>query len=540
MKRTRILAMMLAVLLFAVGLGGCVQTPATSTGATSQTPSGDSQETTPASKPANDPFAKTVHFTATGNPTSLSEGVNYMNDAIYQLLNKKYNFTFEVYPTTYDNWADKNRLWITAGDMPDTVFWNLEYSEYVNYAQQGLIKALPDGWENDYPNLAKSVDATGVKEKIKLDGKTYAIPLVIFYALSPLKPTVAHMSLYYRADWLTKLGMEPFGDIITLDQMESYAKGCISSGLCTAGLDASFGNIVNMYVSMSNPGWNMFYKKDGKYVWGPAQPETLDGIKLLKKYYDNGVIDADFYLNKAVDQRNQFYSGLNCLIIDTGNVDDVQMRYTEFQKANPDLDAYAAIKLTTVAGPDGKYHGAGITNFWSSMIYSPKIEDETLTRLLAMEDYLATTEGQELVRMGIEGTDWKRTADGYELLRAKNPDGTYPSLGTVYPSFNFWWVHPILPDDFSFANPSSNKQIVNNVLGIYTAKMQGDVLPSDPDYNFFASEAKARYSVDVNSEIIKLIMDKNADLDAEWAAFLESQSVMSQPVLDDLNKAFGK
>jgi putative aldouronate transport system substrate-binding protein len=535
--RTKKAVAFLAVLMLIAAFAGCSNAPsaAATTLAAAQTSEPAPTETTP-----SDPYAEPVHFTAAS--LSITDTGDYTSDPVYKFLSDKFNFTYELYPMTFDNWAEKNRLWITSGDMPDWTFWDFNYTEYVSYAEQGLIAAFPDGWEQSYPNLSAMMESTGIKEKINLDGKTYAVPKGLFDLFAPIHKAIYSAILYYRDDWRQNLGMPVLGDMITLDQMDEYLSGCIQNKYAPGGLSSSAGEIVNMFVSMENSGWNSFYKKDGQYVWGPAQPETLEGIKLLKKYYDEGIIDHDFYLNKAEEYRNEFESGQIAMMYSAGSIDNATGRIGTFGKANPDLDAFSVVKIAGLLGPDGKWHGTSGSNFWASTVFNPKMDATTMNRALALFDYLCTEDGQLLINLGIEGVDWQRNTDGsYAILRTPKDDGSYEPLYNVYPSTTFWYILAILPDDFSFVNPTKDKQVASTVIDIYKQKAEnGNIMEFDPDYTFFISDAKSAYSVDTASEIVREIMTQGVDIDTEWAAFVKAQEPMYQPVLDDLNAAFGK
>ena len=540
MNKRKIIGILLAVLMVIAVFSGCKTTQDTET---TKAPAQTSQDTSTAASEAEetpetvDPFAEPVHFTAA--TFDVAEGTDLATDRVYQFLSEKFNCTFELYPLTWDNWQEKNRLWITAGDMPGWTFWNFSFTEYVSYAEQGLIGALPAGWETDYVNLSQMIEATGIKDKINLDGKTYAVPKVIFYLFAPIKKAINHASLYYRADWLEQLGME-FGDLITLEQMEDYLTGCMNQGFVSAGLSGSYDELTQLFVQMKNSKMKIasqtdhFYKKDGKYVWGPGEPETLEGIKLFKEYYDKGVIDPDFYLNEAKEYRNEFNSTLLPMVLDGGTVDQLEAKKDELVDANPDLDK-SAVTFTNVVAPDGLWHGTAGSNYWASIIFNPNLEDSIMARMMAFIDFVCTEDGQLLAQLGIEGVDWERAADGsYTITREQNEDGTYTDLPATCTLMR---ILAILPDDFNFVKPGVDPMIVDTVIRAYTAKAAGDIADFDPDYSFFISDAKSAYSVDVASEIVRIIIE-GADIDTEWAAFVEAQAPIYQPVLDDLNSEF--
>jgi putative aldouronate transport system substrate-binding protein len=496
-----------------------------------------------ASSAEEDPASETIHFTGTG-VVEIKDGVDYMNDAVYDFMNEKFNFTYELYPLTWGDWLEKNRLWITSGDMPDITMWDVNYTEYLAYAEQGLIAPLPEDWETRYPNLSYVVEQTGIKEKLTLDdGRIYAVPKALYAYFAPFTNPVQHTSIYYRDDVRQQLGMEPIDGLMTLDELRELVLGAKENGYAKIGLTIQ-PERTRVFMHMANTGYDRFYKEDGRYVWGPAQPETLDGIRLLRELYQEGVIESDFYLNETENVNSKFMSGLAPAMIDAGHIYGVQENRIDFRTQNPDSDPWEDIKVTALAGPDGRFHGVTESaNFWTATVFNPDIDPVKQDRILAMLDYLATPEGQELISLGIEGVDWERVGDGYNynILREKNPDGTYPLIKEKYPSIGFWLHQIILVTDFSFVDPTHDPRSREAVLATYEAKLDnGDILSYDPDYEFYVSDAKSRYSVDVESEIVRIVLDDSLDIEEEWAAFVEEQKPIWEPLLNELNAEFGE
>ena len=66
-------------------------------------------------------------------------------DELYRHVIEKFNIDFEVLAVSYDNWTEKNRIWLSSGDMPDAVKWEFIYSDYLDFVNQKVVRALPDG-----------------------------------------------------------------------------------------------------------------------------------------------------------------------------------------------------------------------------------------------------------------------------------------------------------------------------------------------------------------------------------------------------------
>lgn len=221
-------------------------------------------------------YADRVSFSATS--INLPDNVNFMDDAIYQTFDKMFNFEYDLINITWETWDERDRLWITSGDMPDMLFWNFNLKDYKSYSKQGLVKALPDDLETKYPNLAAAMKKTGVADYLKAndpDQKLYMIPNVI-YLNPPTETTDLILDpkvLYYRKDWAQAVGIE-VGDTVTVDQIVALAKAFMekdpggNGAGKTIGFTAPPAYVDNAFVESSNAFYNQFYKDaSGQYVW---------------------------------------------------------------------------------------------------------------------------------------------------------------------------------------------------------------------------------------------------------------------------------
>ena len=61
----------------------------------------------------------------------------------------------------------------------------------------------------------------------------------------------------------------------------------------------------------------------------------------------------------------------------------------------------------------------------------------------------------------------------------------------------------------------------------------------DTKVQFLATEAKKNYSVDISTEITRIVCDDTITLDqveAEWQKFIEANRPIWEPVVEDLNQ----
>lgn len=491
------------------------------------------------------------HMTFTTSFIETGTADSYTDDAVYRHFADKFNLDFETYTVTWDNWEEKDRIWISSGTMPDLMQWNFKYDEYLTYATQGLIAPMPEGWEQDYPNLYDSVVASGIYEKLLVDGKIYALPRVTFYIFSPIDAPISHTTYYYRKDWAKELGYD-FGYTVTIDEFMQFCRDAVAKDMAgngaTIGIAAKSNYMTNlqtaMYVEACGSGSD-FSKVNGKYVWNPTLDGTTDRIKALREYYNEGVLDPDFYLDAKSDPKNKFASGLAAALIEDGPCTHFVYRKNEFLAANPDVDPaeiWDYIGACALVSNDGFWYGNAGTNYWTASIFNPEIDEQLQRCILAMIDYACTKEAQEIIALGIPEVDWTYDENGgYKILRPANEDGSYPDIKSIYSSCYFWYIFTVLADDFTFVDPTLDAYIRETVMALYKARAEhGAYMPLDVDYMFFTSEAKSQYSVSIDDEIMRLILDSSVDIDTEWAKFIEDNRALWEPVVNDLNAAFAE
>lgn len=535
----RILPVLMCILILfgmtACGGGDKEVTKDTTLKATSQT----GGETTAADK-----FAKRIKFSATS--INLPENVDFMSDDIYKTFDKKFNFEYELINITWETWAEKNRIWISSGDMPDMVFWDFNLKDYTSYVDQGLVKALPKDYADKYPNLGKEIGKTGIGDYLReknTDKLLYMIPNVIY--LNPPTETTDKILdpkvVYYRKDWAEKVGIT-VGDKITMDELAQLCKAYIDKdpGGNGAGKTVGFtsvpSNVNGAFVQTYNSFYNTFHKVDGKYVWGGTEASTLEGIKNLKKYYDMGIIDKDYYTFKAKEHYDKFDSGLAGCFIDGASAANVNERFVAFARNNTSIDPSKAIGLATLVGPDGKFHGTqNIMNYWAGLLFNPKIEDEKFDRILNILDYICTDEGQRLIFCGIEGRDYKMEGDKIVITREKDANGAYKYIGDLYPSYNFFFTKAVLPDDWSSHDPSLPDAARNAAVNMFRVKERNmDIIDPDYDFLFFGGEKKLKFSLNIDNIITDTVVS-GKDIDAQWSTFLKENQTAIDEVINEVN-----
>ena len=491
-------------------------------------------------------FDKRITFSATS--VDVTENVDYTQDEIYKALDAKFNFEYKLIPLSWDTWQERDRLWINSGDMPDMMFWDFNYNDYLNYTKQDLFKPLPDDYETKYPNLANSIQKSVIGEFLKSqdpDGRLYFVPNVIYNR--PVTETtdliIDPKVLYYRMDWAKKVGIQ-VGDTITMDQLAQLGKAYIekdpgSNGANkTIGLSSLPAQIVHAFVQPYNQFYNSFHQVDGKYVWGPFEDSTLEGVKNFEQYFKQGFIDKDFYAFKSQEHYDKFNAGISGMFISGASAANVNERMQAFAKLNPDVDPLEAIGIATIVGNDGRFYGdQNIMNYWTGEVFSPKLDDDTFDRILTILDYIATPEGQRLIFAGVEGKDYVMEGDKLVITREKDSSGNFKYIADMYPSYYFFYTKVILPDDWSAQDPSLPAEIRERAVNMFRTKEKiTDLIPPDYEVILLSTPNKNKFSLNVVDAIVQSLFS-GKDIETAWQEWKKNSEAKVNDVLNEINSA---
>lgn len=463
-----------------------------------------------------------------------------VEDDMYHFFMDRFNADVEMMGIPWSAFMDTNSVMIIGGTMYDCQMISADYGTYISYVEQGLIKPLPDDYETRYPNIAAAIDASGFGDYINIDGKVYTVPQPIYFHFAPADYFLKHQCFYYRADWASELGFE-WDANCTLSEFESYLKECIDNdmagngqtiGLCSAAA-------VNAYMDLYNDLYASFKNVDGEYVWGPQLDGVLDGIKAMKTAYNDGLIDPDFYAYETFAAQNMLPAGLCAATYQTGITSNYQLILDAARTAGMEAPE-TKIKPIVVTDENGVWHGGEQKNCVWLRVFNPNLDDKKFDRILSVLDYMNSAEAEEVFNMGIKGVDWDVDANGgYVSLL---PD-EYQSIRDKYASGWFWRDIATCLDEFDLVNPTYSKTVLDNVNAVYAFRYasaeQNGYTPFDYNIEFLSGEAKQNYSVDIASEITRLVCDKTIaieDVDAQWEAFIEMNKGLWQPVVEDLNQ----
>jgi len=280
-----------------------------------------------------------------------------------------------------------------ASDLPQLLLVKDDRNPaIIDAARAGLFWELGP-YLKDYPNL-KSLDATRLNN-MSIDGKVYGI--FRWRAM-------ARNGIIIRKDWLDNLGLsEPK----TLDELLNVFKAFTYNDPDKNGKNDTFGisfdsNSAQIFHFLSVMGApNTWEYKDGKMTPDFMTKPYIDTMKMLQQMFKDKVFNSDFPVVK--DRTVLVNQGKAGVYI--GALDDLNARFTDLYKANPNA------KLDTVAsisGPAGVkvQGGSGYNSVFMIPKTSVKTEAE-LKQVLSFIDKLGDEKVQNLINWGIEGKHYK-------------------------------------------------------------------------------------------------------------------------------------
>jgi putative aldouronate transport system substrate-binding protein len=480
------------------------------------------------------------------------EGYDLNNgDDLAKWYAEHFNYNMSSVVVTFDNWAEKVRLWVSAGEMPALTVIDYNHTDMSAWVEQELLYKFPDEWKTRWPNAAATFELTGlgpVTEEVF--GGTYFLPRVRYIHNLPGDPEMSrkrgvipsNSAFLYNKTWMEAVGM-PVKNMYTVAEIIEYGRrvkeqdpGKIGDKLLP--LTSRPGWAISLFVGSNNAHYNTFYKsKDGSYKWGPADEATLAGLKQWFTAWDEGVLNREFYTLKAGDDDTQFWTaGIAGGCFENATVNWIW----KAKKYWADANLPGEIGWATVLGQDSQYHQESLINFWSVYAFPPDISKEKFERFMDIFDFTATSEGSSQLCFGFEGIDWKRDENGNMVSLATSDSDTSDS------KYRCWWMLPslILPDDLSFSNPSAPKDIIDLSWQMHADGLHNStndtLAPTDWDLYLYDSPARRRVSFMYDQEYANIVTNSKslADVEKNWRAWLNEKMTVVQPVLDELNAKF--
>ncbi len=522
-KLRRFLCLIVAVCIAASVFAGCSGNKEKDSSAEAQTTQ-QVTEATATSEP--NPFEKRIEISI-GYWDSAAAFDSRANDPMLQKIEKDFNVKLVSKSPTWNDFGDKYKLWAASGELPDIFAHDIANTEmYYTWIKQGIIRALPEDLSK-YPNVQKQFEKPDVKALKTEDGKNFMLPRPTGLTVDQTCTTTGFV---VRKDWMQKLGIQTPK---TFDDYAAMLKAFKENDPDGNGQDDQIGLtmrgtwfIQHWFLGMGSPAFGVWawLEQDGQWIPPYMDKNMLDGIKKLRKLYQDGLIDKDFSIEKLDEGTQKFYQGKSGLCATQTDPERMKVMIEEWKKFNPDKDFFDCVGLLPIwANDDGKYYRWNSASFWSHTYFNSNVDDEKMDRILRIYDYLFSEEWQNIIYYGIEGVDYKKEGDKIIITRAKDDKGNYEDLEKKYPSLKLLknlaqWssllTQGINEHTIAYYGESSMKAYTE-FYNWYT--QNAEIAPVNWDVHFMYTPAKTEAaSIWPVDDIIKIMIDKKADPEKDW------------------------
>ncbi|MDI9514725.1 MAG: extracellular solute-binding protein [Clostridiaceae bacterium] len=430
MKRT--ISILLVCFMLVALLAGCGSEPASSTPTPGQTSSAPNEsqapETTPEPEIVDGRFTKTRSITVEIYDRSNDGGSppedNFYTDFIKEGMLRDHNVEVTFVPV--GRWTEVEEInnLLAAGDAPD-VCVTYSYPTIQTYANMGgVLDMAPylEEYKDLLPNLYELLTERNLFwNKDPEKGTVWAIEALLF--------NNARISTFVREDWLKKLNLpEP----TTLEEFENMLRAFKDNAQLLLGSEAS--QMIPFSISY-DIGWradhllSAFVPNDmtdkEAYIHGfddrhILYPGIKEGVRVLNKWYNEGLIWQDFNLYGAGDNTEDN-------LMKAGYVGSFIHNW-DYPYRNGEEGIHA--NMQKLVGPDAAFiavncfkNDAGLyrkflANPIDRKVFFPSTNDEPLASLLYL-DWISKLENRRFLQIGEEGVTHEVMPDGaIKLLSA--------------------------------------------------------------------------------------------------------------------------
>ena len=492
----------------------------------------------------DDPYAEHLMFEI----FTIDGSEDMMNYPLVKEACEKFNFDFTIQLVAWDNWDDVTRTLAATDSFPEVIAWyNLSYTEYVEWAREGVFKAFPSDM-SAYPNLNELMEKYSIFDKVLVDGELYAFPKI--KNNNPFNEYESYM-FAYRRDWARQMGLDyaPVQDM-TWDEFIEYLElvkakdpGQLGDKLIPFDLEHG-GNSWCGLAKKWNPEIAGYKLEDGKYVWGAPDVSSMDAILEIKNMYDKGLLAADSYTDANNAGRERFLAGRSAVYY--GNLGPSVLQDTAKQLcANIGGFTEEDLGLFTVRMDDGKYHVGQMDEWWGAFAFSHDCRDEVMDRWLAVGDWLLEQEQIEKYAYGVPEEDWTKAEDGTITLNYTAEDaasgGSKDYITNQKPFQKLFILEGM--DLCLEGNPSTSQDIIDELFRTNMEKWASapSYTPNNYDINYFSSTEKDAFASilgGTKDNFIQAVISD--DPQGMWDKFIQENEAQAAKACEEINAEFAK
>ncbi|CAG7639135.1 Lipoprotein LipO [Paenibacillus solanacearum] len=345
-------------------------------------------------------------------PLNISMAVTQVGDIpakdspVQQMIEKYTNAKLDIQWIPNSAYNDKINVMIASSDMPKMV--KVQYNPNIVSSLRSDLFWEVGPYLKEFKNL--SAQNPIFFNNISVDGKIYGVPNF---------SDIGRASVVFRKDWLDSLGLKlP----TTVDEWYNVTKAMTLNDPDKNGKNDTYGLMLfkkynegqyslttRLATSLGAPNkWSV--DKDGNFTPEFMTKEYSDTLKLLKRLYDEKLINQDFAVFDSTEAEKMFDSGragLKIAVAQTG-----KSQADRLSKNDPK----AVVDVEPLKGPQGiRVSGEpGNSGFFVFPKSSVKNEAE-LKQYLGFLNKLMDPEMATLLMRGVENTHFAKAGDKVEF-----------------------------------------------------------------------------------------------------------------------------
>jgi hypothetical protein len=352
-------------------------------------------------------------------------------DKFGQLIEEKFNVDIKLNIQDWSDYTERFRLMAASDELPD-VFSGYPSTQpwFPEFINQDLIRTIPYTMISKYPYLKKMVDANYGFQVIKdYYGDIYYLPA----PLSIQNIAIANnRGIWYRKDWATKLGFT--GKITDLDTFYDLLYAYVNNDPDGNGRKDTYGITGTTYDALY-AAFGAFPGQWIKEASGKVKPGYLDeepmvaALTWLRKAHQNGLLDPEMGggADSATVDSKFIQNTFGAIIRVCATTQYQSFIETEFKQAHPEMtDEFATVDvLGAISAKKGGtvYHGMEFDS--CGRVFKADLSDEKLDKILQINEFLLSPEGDELWHWGFKDVDFKVNADGSKASLITNLSDKY-------------------------------------------------------------------------------------------------------------------
>jgi len=246
------------------------------------------------------PFSDTlITYTIWNGPLSISAGMTTPNDShTYKLMEQMSNVHIEWEQPAQGMDIEQFGLIIASGNFPDVFFGGKEY--YIGgvdrYIEDGLLRDLTDLVDQYAPNYQFQRNRTDDIRRYTMTD-TGRIP---YFRTINVSREPTYTGGWARQDWLDVSGTGiKANDIQTYDELhDMFVVLKDFAGVAPyylGGMSGASNGIDDFFMTGYGVNQDGFVNRNGTVVFGFTDPGYLEYLTMMKQWYDEGLIDPEFY-----------------------------------------------------------------------------------------------------------------------------------------------------------------------------------------------------------------------------------------------------